>query len=57
MEAVEAAWERHRALAAAIITNPRLLLDRNHMEASALAERAFRSIFARSIAASRGEAG
>lgn len=44
-ESVDALWERHRSLAAAIIENPKLLTDRAHMEAAATAERAFKAAF------------
>lgn len=43
--AVEAAWERYQALAIAISCDPALLADRDHMEAMARAERAWKTAF------------
>lgn len=43
--AVEAAWERYRSLMAPLVDNPRLALDRAHMEALARAERAWKDAF------------
>lgn len=42
---VEAAWERFRALAAAVATDPALLANRSHMEQMARAEKAWKQAF------------
>lgn len=44
-QAVEAAWERYRILAAQLAENPRLCADRGHMEALKRAERAWTAAF------------
>lgn len=46
---VDSAWERHRVLASASIADPRLRINRRHMEASAIAYRDFYSLFLRSL--------
>jgi hypothetical protein len=43
--AVDAAWERFRALAAPIADDPTLLSNRSHMEALARAERDWKAAF------------
>lgn len=43
--AVDAAWERYRALAAAAIEQPALLRDRGHVQRLARADSAFRRAF------------
>lgn len=45
LPAVEAAWDRYRALMAPLVDNPRLALNRRHMEALARAEREWKDAF------------
>jgi len=43
--AIDVAWERYAALARAVTENPRLLLDREHAQAMAVAHDEWRTLF------------
>jgi hypothetical protein len=57
VEELDAAWERHAALARATMVNPRLLLNRAHMQEVAQAERAFKNLYLRHSVVSAPDGG